>query len=82
MEGHQFRYQIIGLIDLDIQNSFVIHGFSLNHFSMVDSDSKKYRVHNLSNNELNNLIGKTFGQNGYCEDPREHVNCVCNDKVS
>jgi len=70
MVGDKLCDQFISLIDLDIKNPFIIQTFSLYHFSMMNSHPQKNSIHDLTDNELDNLIREPSGKDSHCKYPR------------
>ena len=60
MEGHKLTNEIISLINLDIKDALVVKTFSLDHFSVMDSNGQENGVHDLPENELKILVSKLF----------------------
>jgi len=58
------------------QNSFIVQAFSLDHFSMMNSNSQKHGVHHLTQEELDDMIIETFSQDDDSNEPCEHVHGV------
>ena len=48
----------------------------------MDSDTKENSVHNLTNNELNDLIREALRKNSHSKYPREHVNRISHNEMS
>lgn len=82
MVRYQFADELVGLVDFNVQNPFVINTLALNHFSVVDTDGKQNGVHDLANNELKNLVLKVARKEGNCDDPSKHVQAVGKQEVS
>ena len=61
MERYQFAYQDVGFLNFYVENPLIVETFALNHFSVMDSNSKKNCVQYLSKNKLYNLVIKLFG---------------------
>ena len=47
---------------------------------MMDSDGKEHGIHDLSNDELDDLVRELSGLNGDSQDPRKHVEGVGDKK--
>lgn len=82
MHRHKLANQVVGLLDFDIENALVVQTLSLDHFSVVDADSQQYRVHNLAQDELDNLVFELLGEETDDYEPSEHVHCVRDDVVA
>lgn len=79
MEWNQFTYQRMNSISLDSQNSFIVQTFSLYHFSVMNTHCQKHRVHNLTQEELDDVVIETFGKNDDGNEPRKHINSIRED---
>jgi len=81
MVRHKFANQFISLIDFNIQYSFVVYAFALDHFSVMDTDSEENCVHYLANDELQDLVIKVTRQESNSNNPCAHIQAVCHQKV-
>jgi hypothetical protein len=61
VKRYQFAYQDVGFLDFYVEYPLIVEAFALNHFSVMDSDTKKNGVQYLSNNKLYYLVIKAFG---------------------
>ena len=73
MEWNKLTNQRMDSLCLDGKNTFVVETLSLDHLSMVDSNSEQSRVHNLSKEKLNDMIIKLFCQKNDNNEPCQHV---------
>ena len=55
---NKFTDELIRDINLDIKDSLIVKTFSLNHFSVMDSNGQENGIHDLSENELEILVSK------------------------
>ena len=76
MERHKFTNESICLFDLNIQNPLVVQALSLNHLPVVDADSQQDGVHDLTKDELNDLVLEPIGHDEDDNDPGNYVEGV------
>ena len=60
MIWNKFTDELVRDIYLDIKDSLIVKTFSLDHFSVMDSNSQENGVHDLPENELKILVSKLF----------------------
>lgn len=81
MEGDQLAYKLVGLLCLNIDDSLVVDLLPLNHLTMMNSCCQQDRVHNLTQDELDDLVLKLFRNDRYRTDPGYDVNEVSDQVV-
>jgi hypothetical protein len=79
--GDELADESVSLVDLHVEDSFIVDHFALDHLSMVDTDGQKYRVHNLSEPELDDLILPLYSYDADEDDPGHHIDCVSDNVV-
>tara|TARA_B110001469_G_C9495870_1_gene247878 strand:- start:181 stop:546 length:366 start_codon:yes stop_codon:yes gene_type:complete len=82
VEWYKFADQPICLFDLNIQNSLVVQALSLNHLSVMDAHCQKNCVHDLAQNELNDLVLELLREEDYDDEPCDDVDSIGDYKVA
>ena len=82
MCGNEFANQHVGFIDLNVKDPLVIEALPLEHFAVMDSDGQKNRIHNLPENELNDLVLEGVGHENHNSNPSNHVHAVGHEVVT
>lgn len=81
MEGHKLTDHLVGLVDLHVENALVIETLSLNHLSVVDTDCQQNGVHDLAENELQDLVLEALRIQSNHGEPGHQVDGVGDDEV-
>jgi hypothetical protein len=82
MERDKLADELVCLLNFNFQNLFVVKTLSLDHLTMMDSNTKEDSVHDLSQDELNDLIFKHFSLQNDHNEPSYHISGICDDKVA
>lgn len=82
VEWNQLTDQLVGLLGLHVEHTFIVYLLALNHFAVVNACRQKDRVQELTKDELYDLVLEFLGYKSYSGYPGDHIYAVGDDVVT